>query len=70
MQNTLAVIGLIQPTGSIMPISEMQCRLFMATLLGDVKLPTKEKMQQNIDKKKKKNEKEFIKSRRHTIQVQ
>ncbi|KHJ99932.1 Flavin-binding monooxygenase-like protein [Oesophagostomum dentatum] len=33
-KNTLAVIGLVQPTGSIMPISEMQTRVFVAALNG------------------------------------
>ncbi|CAI4229332.1 unnamed protein product [Auanema sp. JU1783] len=68
-QNTLAVIGLIQPTGSIMPISEMQTRVFMAALKGDIKLPTKDRMLKNIKAKNDVMKKEFVASRRHTIQV-
>ncbi|KHJ85090.1 Flavin-binding monooxygenase-like protein [Oesophagostomum dentatum] len=37
--NTLAVIGLIQPIGSIMPISEMQARVFFENLFGQHKIP-------------------------------
>ncbi|GMT04950.1 hypothetical protein PENTCL1PPCAC_27124, partial [Pristionchus entomophagus] len=68
-KNTLAVIGLIQPTGSIMPISEMQCRLFMAALAGKAKLPTEKKMMKHVQKVQKTMAKEFVASRRHTIQV-
>ncbi|KJH42438.1 Flavin-binding monooxygenase-like protein [Dictyocaulus viviparus] len=68
-KNSLAVIGLIQPTGSIMPISEMQTRVFVAALKGDIKLPSKEKMEKDIKHKHKLITKEFIASRRHTIQV-
>ncbi|RCN48358.1 Flavin-binding monooxygenase-like protein [Ancylostoma caninum] len=68
-QNTLAVIGLIQPTGSIMPISEMQTRVFVAALNGEIKLPSKEKMERDIKRKHEIIAKEFIVSRRHTIQV-
>ncbi|VDL72517.1 unnamed protein product [Nippostrongylus brasiliensis] len=68
-KNTLAVIGLIQPTGSIMPISEMQTRVFVAALTGRIRLPSKEKMEKDIKRKHAQMAKEFIASRRHTIQV-
>lgn len=68
-KNTLAVIGLIQPTGSIMPISEMQTRVFVAALTGQIKLPSREKMENDIRRKHQRMAKEFIVSRRHTIQV-
>uniref|UniRef100_F1L896 Flavin-containing monooxygenase n=1 Tax=Ascaris suum TaxID=6253 RepID=F1L896_ASCSU len=68
-KNTLAVIGLIQPIGSIMPISEMQCRVFCEVISRRVTLPDANKMQKNIDKKRKDMAKEFIPRRRHTIQV-
>uniref|UniRef100_A0A1I7XCB1 Flavin-containing monooxygenase n=1 Tax=Heterorhabditis bacteriophora TaxID=37862 RepID=A0A1I7XCB1_HETBA len=63
--NSLAIIGLIQPTGSIMPISEMQTRVFM----GYINLPSQEKMKKNVNLKKKVMAREFVTSRRHTIQV-
>ncbi|KHN82777.1 Dimethylaniline monooxygenase [N-oxide-forming] 5 [Toxocara canis] len=68
-KNTLAVIGLIQPVGSIMPISEMQCRVFCEVLAGRATLPDGVRMQKNIDKKRNVMAKEFIPRRRHTIQV-
>ena len=42
--NTLAVIGLIQPIGSIMPISEMQARLYLETFAAGRKLPDKDQV--------------------------
>ncbi|KAF7637646.1 Dimethylaniline monooxygenase [N-oxide-forming] [Meloidogyne graminicola] len=44
-KNNLAVIGLIQPLGSIMPISEMQSRLFFEVLNGNTTLPKAKEMQ-------------------------
>ncbi|VDM75389.1 unnamed protein product [Strongylus vulgaris] len=68
-KNTLAVIGLVQPTGSIMPISEIQTRVFVAALNGKIRLPSKAKMEKDIKRKHEIMAKEFIVSRRHTIQV-
>uniref|UniRef100_A0A0N4Z0S2 Flavin-containing monooxygenase n=1 Tax=Parastrongyloides trichosuri TaxID=131310 RepID=A0A0N4Z0S2_PARTI len=67
--NTLTIIGLIQPTGSIMPISEMQCRVHCANLSGNIKLPSKSEMIKDAIRYNEKNMKTFVKSRRHTIQV-
>uniref|UniRef100_A0A1I7XJR1 Flavin-containing monooxygenase n=1 Tax=Heterorhabditis bacteriophora TaxID=37862 RepID=A0A1I7XJR1_HETBA len=67
--NTLAVIGLIQPVGSISPISEMQARLFYENLSGNCKIPEKKEMQKSIEEKKQVMSKRYVKSRRHTIQV-
>ncbi|KAI6191502.1 hypothetical protein M3Y97_00235200 [Aphelenchoides bicaudatus] len=68
-RNTLAVIGLIQPTGSIMPISEMQARLFCSVLCGRTTLPTPPEMMKKALKLNNKNNKHFKVSRRHTLQV-
>uniref|UniRef100_A0A914CYJ3 Flavin-containing monooxygenase n=1 Tax=Acrobeloides nanus TaxID=290746 RepID=A0A914CYJ3_9BILA len=67
--NSLAVLGLIQPLGSIMPISEMQARVFYDVLTGHSKLPTGEEMLADINGKKEEMAKRYVKSRRHTIQV-
>uniref|UniRef100_A0A0K0FIF5 Flavin-containing monooxygenase n=1 Tax=Strongyloides venezuelensis TaxID=75913 RepID=A0A0K0FIF5_STRVS len=67
--NTLCIIGLIQPTGSIMPISEMQCRVHCSVINGTIKLPSQSEMIKDAYKCNKKNMKIFVKSRRHTIQV-
>ena len=68
-QNTLAIIGLIQPTGSIMPISEMQARLFCAQLVGDVELPDKGAMMVDALERMRKMGKRFVNRPRHTIQA-
>ncbi|CAD5228927.1 unnamed protein product [Bursaphelenchus okinawaensis] len=67
--NSLAIIGLIQPTGSIMPISEMQCRVFCAQLAGKAKLPSQMKMTESALKMNIDNCRRFIDRRRHTLQV-
>lgn len=67
--NSLAVIGLIQPLGSIMPISELQSRLFFDAFTGNCKLPDQKGMQDDIDKKKRFLRETFVQTRRHTIQV-
>lgn len=67
--NTLAVLGLIQPMGSIMPISELQARVFFDVLVGEAHLPSEMKMMEEIDSKKKAMAAQFVHSRRHTIQV-
>ncbi|XP_018425984.1 PREDICTED: dimethylaniline monooxygenase [N-oxide-forming] 5-like [Nanorana parkeri] len=66
---TLAVVGLIQPIGSIMPISELQCRLATRVFKGLVKLPNKETMTIDIATKKFKISDRYVTSQRHTIQV-
>ncbi|CAD5220130.1 unnamed protein product [Bursaphelenchus okinawaensis] len=67
--NNVAVIGLIQPIGSIMPISEQQCRLFFHALTGHTKLPSEGGMIDDINLRKAKMEQRYVNSRRHTIQV-
>ena len=39
--NTLAIVGLVQPFGSIMPLSEMQARVFLENLYGTPRLPSR-----------------------------
>ncbi|KAE9548752.1 hypothetical protein FO519_008043 [Halicephalobus sp. NKZ332] len=68
-KNTLAVVGLIQPLGSIMPIAEMQARVFFNVLSGKSKLPDKTGMLEDIKDKQEALKKRYLPSRRHTIQV-
>jgi dimethylaniline monooxygenase (N-oxide forming) len=68
-QNTLAVIGLIQPMGSIVPISEIQARLFFNVVTGNTKLPEKSEMEVEIQNRRKEMFDRYVHSRRHTIQV-
>ncbi|CTQ86831.1 Flavin-containing monooxygenase [Caenorhabditis elegans] len=67
--NTLAVIGLIQPLGSIMPISEMQARVYMESFANGMKLPSKDQMLTDIAEKREIMSARYVASRRHTIQV-
>ncbi|CAJ0595987.1 unnamed protein product [Cylicocyclus nassatus] len=67
--NTLAVIGLIQPLGSIMPIAEMQARVFFSVLSGESRLPNASEMRRDVTTKREKMRKQYVDSFRHTIQV-
>ncbi|VDM40357.1 unnamed protein product [Toxocara canis] len=68
-KNTVAIIGLVQPLGSIMPISEMQARVFFSALSGQTHLPSASQMERAIEAKKHELSARYVKSRRHTIQV-
>ncbi|KAK6746691.1 hypothetical protein RB195_000142 [Necator americanus] len=67
--NTMAVIGLIQPVGSIMPISEMQARVFYENLFGQHRIPGIEEMKKSIQEKRDAMAARYVHSPRHTIQV-
>ncbi|KFP86703.1 Dimethylaniline monooxygenase [N-oxide-forming] 5, partial [Acanthisitta chloris] len=49
---TLAFIGLIQPLGAIMPISELQCRWATRVFKGLNELPSRHDMEADITQKK------------------
>lgn len=66
---TLSVIGLIQPLGAIMPISEMQARWVAALLTGREGLPPPGTMEREIDHTARVMARRYLKRRRHTIQV-
>ncbi|XP_012695014.1 flavin-containing monooxygenase 5-like [Clupea harengus] len=66
---TLAVIGLIQPLGAIMPISEMQARWATRVFKGLNKLPSMSAMMKDIKCKEDSMNKRYVTSNRHTIQV-
>ncbi|XP_053325288.1 flavin-containing monooxygenase 5-like [Spea bombifrons] len=68
-KTTVAFIGLIQPIGAIMPISELQSRWATRVFKGLCKLPSKQKMLMDVDMKKKEMESRYVESLRHTIQV-
>ncbi|KAK3087719.1 hypothetical protein FSP39_009588 [Pinctada imbricata] len=68
-KNTLCVIGCIQPIGAIMPISENQSRLFTRVVKGAVSLPSSSEMWSDIHSKSYNMAKQYVKSSRHTIQV-
>jgi len=66
---TLSIIGLIQPWGAIMPMSEMQARWICQVLLGNKGLPSIEDMEKNIKQKAEELKNRYIDRPRHTIQV-
>uniref|UniRef100_A0A8C2H0T4 Flavin-containing monooxygenase n=1 Tax=Cyprinus carpio TaxID=7962 RepID=A0A8C2H0T4_CYPCA len=66
---TLAVIGLIQPLGAIMPISEMQARWATRVFKGLCKLPTMTGMMKDIKAKEEAMARRYVAAQRHTIQV-
>ncbi|KAM4651733.1 flavin-containing monooxygenase 5-like isoform 1-T3 [Discoglossus pictus] len=68
-KQTLAVIGLIQPLGAIMPISETQARLATRVFKGENLLPSASAMKEDIEQKKEEMKKRYVCSHRHTIQV-
>ncbi|KAE8611386.1 hypothetical protein XENTR_v10012432 [Xenopus tropicalis] len=68
-KNTLALIGLIQPLGAIMPISELQGRLATRVFKGLVRLPAAQTMIHDVAQKRQKMECRYVRSQRHTIQV-
>ncbi|KAJ1173082.1 hypothetical protein NDU88_004923 [Pleurodeles waltl] len=66
---TVAVIGLIQPLGAIMPISELQARWATRVFKGLNNLPTEENMNMDMQEKKEQMARRYVSSQRHTIQV-
>ncbi|KAL1254517.1 hypothetical protein QQF64_016746 [Cirrhinus molitorella] len=66
---TLAVIGLIQPLGAIMPISEMQARWATRVFKGLCKLPPMSGMMKDIKAKEETMAQRYVAAQRHTIQV-
>ncbi|XP_001372704.2 flavin-containing monooxygenase 5-like isoform X2 [Monodelphis domestica] len=67
---TLAMIGLLQPLGAIMPIAELQVRGATRVFKGLIKLPPEDVMMADIIRKKKENEKRYVPSRHIALQVQ
>ncbi|VBB25470.1 unnamed protein product [Acanthocheilonema viteae] len=67
--HSLAVIGLIQPIGSILPISEMQSRWVAAIFNGQIKLPSHADMLADIKLKQAQIKRRYFKSMKHTFQV-
>ena len=67
--NNLFFLGLLQPLGAIMPLSEIQSKWIAKIIKGTCSLPSKEKMNQSIQKDKQKMKGRYGKSPRHTLQV-
>lgn len=65
----LSFIGLVQPLGAIMPVSERQAELVAAALSGSYALPTPDVMDAKIDRYLARISRRFGASPRHTIEV-
>ncbi|KAM9004847.1 dimethylaniline monooxygenase [N-oxide-forming] 5 [Sarcophilus harrisii] len=66
---TLAIIGLIQPLGPIMPISELQGRWATQVFKGLKTLPSQSEMMEEITNNREEMAKRYVESSRHTIQA-
>ncbi|KAG0080913.1 Cyclopentanone 1,2-monooxygenase (CPMO) [Podila epicladia] len=66
----MAFVGLFQPLGAIMPISEMQCRFLVRTLVGKLDpLPSERLMDKEIEARNTYIRQRYDDAARHTIQV-
>ncbi|XP_066117847.1 flavin-containing monooxygenase 5 [Saccopteryx bilineata] len=65
---TLAMIGLIQPLGAIMPISELQARWVTQVFKGLKTLPSQSEMIKEITMVQEEMKNRYVDSQRHTIQ--
>ncbi|CAI2354782.1 unnamed protein product [Caenorhabditis sp. 36 PRJEB53466] len=66
---SVAVIGLIQPIGSIAPISEIQSRWAARVFSGKCPLPSSKQQLVDIAQKKEEMKRRYFDSIKHTIQV-
>ncbi len=67
--DNLFFIGLIQPLGAIFPLAEVQAQYAAACLAGKSSLPDEKAMRSDIERDRDAMEKRYVKSKRHTIQV-
>lgn len=62
-------MGLIQPWGAINPITELQARWAVHVFKGELKLPSRIQMDNDIDKCLNEISQRYVDSPRHTVQV-
>lgn len=62
-------IGLYQPLGAIFPLAERQSRIAAAYLRGDYLPPSPARMESAMREEQEKMARRYVKSKRHTIQV-
>jgi dimethylaniline monooxygenase (N-oxide forming) len=67
--DNLAFIGLLQPLGAIMPLSEAQGRWLASYLRGEYHLPTRVQMEADVRRERARMFKRYVASKRHTMQV-
>jgi dimethylaniline monooxygenase (N-oxide forming) len=62
-------VGLLQPIGAIMPLSEAQGAWIAEYLRGEYALPDPASLAQDIERERRKMFKRYVASKRHTMQV-
>ncbi len=62
-------IGLLQPLGAIMPLAEVQSEWIAEYLLGDYAMPSYEDVRADIEREREAMFKRYLKSKRHTMEV-
>jgi hypothetical protein len=65
----LYFIGLLQPLGAIMPLAEAQGQWIAEHLLGEYVLPPRAELQRDIERERARMFKRYVKSKRHTMQI-
>ncbi|WP_098730347.1 flavin-containing monooxygenase [Brevibacterium epidermidis] len=65
----LFFIGLLQPVGAVMPLSEAQSKLVSKILTGSCELPSRRDMVRQMARDDRRNKKQFYDSPRHTMEV-
>ncbi len=65
----LAFIGLLQPLGAIMPLAEAQGQWVAEYLRGEYALPPRAEMLEDIRRERERMFKRYVRSKRHTMQV-
>ncbi|XP_049444143.1 flavin-containing monooxygenase 5-like isoform X9 [Epinephelus fuscoguttatus] len=66
---TLAIIGLVQPLGATIPLSEMQARWATRVFKDSIKLPSVASMLKDVQYKQETMAKRYFPTQRHTLQV-
>ncbi|XP_054708852.1 flavin-containing monooxygenase 5-like [Uloborus diversus] len=67
--HTLAVIGLIQPNGSLFPVFEMQSRWFVALMTEKCHLPSTDTMLSSVRSTEGFRARNFVQSPRHSLEA-
>jgi cation diffusion facilitator CzcD-associated flavoprotein CzcO len=65
----LMFVGLLQPLGAIMPLAEAQGKWIAKLLTGRYALPPEKEMRARMEEERKKMFARYVKSKRHTMQV-
>ena len=65
----LAFVGLLQPLGAIMPLAEAQGKWIARKIRGEYSLPALPEMKRRIEEERRAMFSRYVKSKRHTMQV-